>query len=290
MSNQLLPFLLPQRGVRGFAVEISEGIPELLGWRNYPPDVVSLLGEVLAATPLLAADMREAGRFNIQFQGKGALKLLVTQVDHELRLRGMAKCDEKAAGDFQQLMGGGMLACLLESRRERSHDYQAVVEVLGESLAESLQIYFHQSVQMPSLVRLAASPGKLAGLMLQRLPEGAGQQSENWLHVNHLFSTLKPAELLADEAQRLLQKLFAEDEVRVFEPRPITLACQCSHAGISAMLLGLGEDELKPVLEEKGRVEVTCEFCGRTYSYPDIEVRELFAAASTAPGQQTLLN
>lgn len=286
--NQLLPFLLPKRGVRGFAVRINEGIPDLLGWRAYSADVAKLLGEALAATPLLAADLREAGRFNIQFQGKGGLKLLVTQVDHELKLRGMAKADEKSEGDFQALMGGGTLACLLESRRERGNDYQAVVEVLGESLAEALQIYFHRSVQMPSLLRLAASPGCFAGIMLQRLPEGEGLNSEHWEHVHHLFGTLKEAELLQTGSATLLQRLFAEDEVRVFEPRPVTLACQCSHAGISAMLLGLGEDELKPVLEERGKVEVTCEFCGRHYSYADIEVRDLFAAAQQTVGGATV--
>ena len=103
-----------------------------------------------------------------------------------------------------------------------------------------------------------------------------------------LFGTLGEAELLATDSTTLLQRLFAEEEVRLFEPRPVTLACHCSHAGISAMLLGLGEEELAPVLKERGHVEVTCEFCGRNYRYADIEVRQLFAGAaaqnSSGPG------
>ena len=49
------------------------------------------------------------------------------------------------------------------------------------------------------------------------------------------------------------------------------------------MLLGLGEEELTPVLEERGKVDVTCEFCGHEYIFTPIEVKELFSAALGEP-------
>lgn len=282
MANHLLPFLIENRGVRGFAVEITEGIPELLGWREYSPDVFRLLGHALAATPLLAADIGKDARFNLQFQGAdGApLKMLVAQADHAMNLRGMAKVAPEVAGDFQQLMGGGALACMLEPKSGGADRYQAMVEIAGENLNEALEIYFRQSEQLPTRIRLGAAPGKFVGLMLQRLPEKCSD--DDWLHVYYLVQTLYEPELLAVDAETLLRRLFNEDTVRVFTPRPITLQCQCSHAQISAMLLGLGEEELKPLLEELGRVDVTCEFCGQSYGYREVEVRELFAAAAVA--------
>ncbi|MDP3857873.1 MAG: Hsp33 family molecular chaperone HslO [Stagnimonas sp.] len=290
MANRLLPFLIENRGVRGFAVEITEGIPDLLGWRQYPPDVLRLLGHVLAATPLLAADLRNETRLNLQFQGSAQaaaapLKLLVSQIDQNLQLRGMAKFEPGAEGDFQALMGGGTLACLIEPR-SGGERYQALVEVLGDSLSEALEIYYAQSEQLRSLVRLGAAPDRFVGLMLQRLPENSSD--DDWVHVYHLAQTLHEPELLATEAEVLLRRLFAEDRVRVFEPRPIQLQCQCSHAQISAMLLGLGEDELKPLLVERGRVDVTCEFCGKEYGYREVEVRELFAAAQAQAAEHRL--
>lgn len=276
--NQLLPFLIANRGVRGFAVELDEGLERMFGWRQYPPDVARLLGEALAATPLLGADLAQDARFNLQFQGKGALQLLVTQIDPQLNLRGMAKCEPAAAGTFHQLMHGGLLACLLEPRDGKNR-YQAVVDVLGEALAESLQVYFNQSEQLPTLIRLAAGSEKLAGFFLQRLPEGAGQDPDHWVHAYTLGSTLSEAEMLALPAADWLRRLFAEDEVRLLEARPVTLACQCSHAQISAMLLGLGQTEIEPVLSEHGQVEVTCEFCGRQYRYSPSDVHHLFSAS-----------
>lgn len=283
MANHLLPFLIENRGVRGFAVEITEGIPELLGWREYSSDVFRLLGHTLAAAPLLAADISEDARFNLQFQGaEGApLKMLVVQADHAMRLRGMAKVAAGVQGDFQALMRGGALACMLEPKSGGADRYQAMVEIAGENLNEALEIYFRQSEQLPTLIRLGATPDKFAGLMLQRLPEKCSD--DDWLHVYHLTQTLHEPELLAADAETLLRRLFNEDTVRVFTPRPITLQCQCSHAQISAMLLGLGEQEVKPLLESHGRVDVTCEFCGKNYGYGDVEVRELFAGATASP-------
>ncbi len=279
MANRLVPFLIENRGVRGFAVEITDGIPELLGWRQYSPDLLRLLGHSLAATPLLAADIDRDARFNLQFQGANGqpLKMLVAQVNQQMQLRGMAKCDAGTEGDFQALMGGGTLACMLEPKSGGAERYQAMVEILGDKLSEALEIYFAQSEQLRTRICLGASASKFAGLMMQRLPEGCSD--DDWVHVYHLFQTLQEPELLAVDAETLLRRLFAEDTVRVFTPRPITLQCQCSHAQISAMLLGLGEEELQPLLSELGRVDVTCEFCGQNYGYREVEVRELFAAA-----------
>ena len=279
MANHLVPFLIENRGVRGFAVEVTEGISELLGWREYTPDMLRLLGHSLAATPLLAADISDGARFNLQYQGVSGkpLKMLVAQVNQQMQLRGMAKCDAGAAGDFQALMGGGTLACMLEPKSGGADRYQAMVEILGDNLSEALEIYFAQSEQLRTRICLGASPDKFAALMVQRLPEGCSD--DDWVHVYHLFQTLQEPELLATDAETLLRRLFNEDTVRVFPSRPITLQCQCSHAQISAMLLGLGEEELKPLLQELGRVDVTCEFCGKNYGYREVEVRELFAGA-----------
>jgi molecular chaperone Hsp33 len=277
--NQLLPFLIPGRGARGYWVELTEGLDAMFGWREYPPDVAQQLGEALAAAPLLAADMTQPGRFNLQFQGEGPVKMLVTQIDEQLRLRGMAKHAPDASGDFQALMKGGLLAAMIEPSGEGER-YQAMVEVLGLALSEALQIYFSRSEQLQTLIRLSATDGKLAGLLVQRLPEGAGTDDDNWEHVYTLMRTVTPDDLQQWSGTELLHRVFAEDEVRVFTPRPVELVCRCSDAQISAMLLGLGRDEVDSVIAEQGEVAIHCEFCGRGYRYAQDDVARLFAAES----------
>ena len=49
------------------------------------------------------------------------------------------------------------------------------------------------------------------------------------------------------------------------------------------MLEGLGEDEAKSILLERGNVEVGCEFCGKQYQFDPVDVEQIFRATSAQP-------
>lgn len=285
--NQLTEFLFPDLGARGAIVEFDEGIDAILGSRPYPDDVRRLVGQAVAAMPLLAANTKFRGRMSLQFQGRGPLTMLVAQIEADLQVRGMAKCAEHAAGDFESLMGGGLLGLLLEPERG-DRNYQAMVAIEGGSLAAALEHYYASSEQIPSLMRLAADGGRIRGIVLQRLPLGEKHSSErNWEHLCALFATLGEAELARTDAATVLRRLFHAETVKLFAPQPVRLNCRCSRDGIAAMLLALGEAELDDHLREHGRVDVTCEFCGRAYPFSGDEVRDLMMQVRTQPSNAT---
>ena len=62
MANLLTEFLFPALGARGALIEFDEGVDAMLGSRPYPADVRHLLGDAVAAMPLLASHARFAGR------------------------------------------------------------------------------------------------------------------------------------------------------------------------------------------------------------------------------------
>lgn len=282
--NRLTGFVFENKVAHGAFVELSEGVGEMLGRRAYSGDVRKLLGEAMAAMPLLATHLGYEGRINLQFQGEDAVKMLVAQVDHHLEVRAMAKAPEELQGSFTGLLRGGVLALMLEPNAEHRESTQASVPIEGTSLAQALEAYFTQSEQLPTLIRLAADGDRLRGFLLQRMPlEDARGGEEDWEHVSILAATLKPEEMLQADLATLLGRLFAEEEVRVFEPRPVTVACRCSRAGISRLLLSLGREECDSILAEQGRIAVTCEFCGKEYAFTQFETAELFAAAGAVP-------
>ncbi len=296
MTNRLTEFLLPELGVRGAIVEYETGVDRMLGSRPYPADVRSLLAQAVAAMPLLAAHTKLEGRISLQFRnGEGAVQLLVAQVEHGrngsvepgLRVRGMAKADASAQGDFATLLHGGRLGLLLEPERG-GQNYQAMVPIEGHRLADALEFYFRQSEQLPSLLRLAYDGRQLRGLMLQRLPLGENNSSEeNWEHVSTLFNTLREPELVATPGLTMLRHLFHEETLRVFDAQPVHLACRCSREGIGAMLRSLGEAEVEDHLQSHGRFDVSCEFCGCQYTFGADDARQLFAVAHLQPSNET---
>ncbi len=285
MADTLTDFLFPAYGVRGAVVEITTGISDMLDLRPYASDVRKIVGQAIAAMPLLASHSKFEGRINLQFQGKGPIKLLVAQIDRHLVVRGMAKAAADVQGNFRELLSGGTLAMMLDPD-VGTQDYQAVVPIEGEKLAEALEGYFMQSEQLPTMLRLGMSEGRLAGILLQRLPEGVADEL-GWEHLQALLSTLDEVELTSIDTQTLMHRLFHAEELRMFEPRKVKLSCRCDRGSIATMLLGLGEEELVPVIEERGKVDVTCEFCGREYIFTPHDVKELFSAAIGEPETPT---
>lgn len=288
MPDSITPFLFERRNVRGAWVEIESGVADMLGHRNYSPDVRRLVGESCVAIALLAAQTAFKGRLSLQFQdGKGPLKLLVAQSDPGLNVRGMAKAASGASGALDQLMNGGVLGLVVEGAKG-GQNYQALVQASGDTLAAALERYFSQSEQLPTRLCFAGDAARLRGLLMQRLPaRDAEEDAEHWQHLQSLFATLSPEELATTPVDDLMLRLFPGEDIRVFKPRPVALVCSCNHASISAMLVSLGRKELEGLVLERGEVEVTCEFCGKSYRYSTAEMQKLFEATEARAGAAT---
>lgn len=291
MSNLLTPFQFNNHIAHGAFIEIDTGVAEMLDRREYGDDVRTLVGQAMAAMPLLATHARFDGRINLQFQGEGSVKLLVAQVtqsgDTPLQVRAMAKAPMPVEGSYTQLLGNGVLALMLEPASDSQPIRQAMVPIDGRSLSESLESYFAQSEQLPTLIRLAASRDRLCGFLLQRLPlEHTTADQAQWQDLAMLAGTLLSDELLATPPQTLLRRLFADQAYAVQPPRPVSVGCRCSRESISLLLLSLGREEVEAIVADQGRIAVTCEFCGREYLYSKSDAVTLFAAEGSA--QSTL--
>jgi molecular chaperone Hsp33 len=98
---------------------------------------------------------------------------------------------------------------------------------------------------------------------------------------------VKPRELLELPLQTLLRRLFHEEDLRVFEPKPVYFRCSCSPERVTGMLHMLGRDEVRSVIAERGEVEVRCEFCNRRYAFDAVDCEQIFAAAASPPSEPT---
>ena len=88
---------------------------------------------------------------------------------------------------------------------------------------------------------------------------------------------MRTGELLALEGDALLQRLFAEETVRLFGEHPVRFECGCSELRVANALLLLGRSEIEQVLAEQGRIEIACEFCNRKYVFDRARALSLFA-------------
>ena len=293
-------FMFEQYPIRGHLVHLDAAWRALTLHREYPTAIRDTLGEAVAASLLLAATVKFEGVLSLQLQGDGPVHLMLAQCTGGLGVRGLARYREgvhtgtRAGADARSdadrivdLIGAGNLTVTLETD-DGAQRYQGIVPIAGRRLAESLQVYFENSEQLPTRLWLHADAFGVSGMLLQKLPVAdaplcaaavdAAAVEDAWRRVQLIGETLTPEELQTLADADILHRLFNEDDVRLFEPAPVYFRCRCSRERVSRMLQSLGDAETRSVLAERGEVEVRCDFCNRAYLFDAVDVAQLFNA------------
>jgi molecular chaperone Hsp33 len=224
------------------------------------------------------------------------MHLMLAQCSDTLGVRAVARYKEADfRPDLASLSGKGSLTVTVENE-DLSQRYQGIVPLTGERLSDCLRSYFETSEQLPTRLWLHADEHGASGLLLQRLSDDSvksrtpgsrahemnqAEIDDAWNRVQMLGDTLKPEELQTLSDRNILRRLFAEDDVRLFESAPVFFKCRCSRERVVGMLKALGPEEVKSVLAEQGHVEVRCDFCNRAYRFDSVDVEQLFAGAAT---------
>jgi molecular chaperone Hsp33 len=275
-ADNITPFVFDSLPVRGALISMSRSWRRMLRDHEYDELVRETLGHAAAATGLIAQSLKFDGAITLQIQGGGGLRMLVMQCTSDLELRGMASTGEDAAAEsFADLVQGAHCAITVDAGER---PYQGIVEMEQSSLADSLENYFDRSVQVPSHVALVSDASLSGGILLQQMPGQHGLDEDDWNRLGYLAATLQTGDFDTAGGMALVGKLFAEDDVRVFEPRPVVFRCRCSRRRTEEVLRMLGEVETRDVLAERGKVDVTCEYCGRRRTFDPIDVSRLFTA------------
>src|SRR3954471_3181767 len=256
-EDRVRRFAFERYPIRGHSVRMGRAWLNLREHQDHPPAVQRLVGEAVSAAVLLAATLKFDGTLTLQLQGKGLVNLLVAQCTHDFKVRGMARHDpiaetEADTAGFRSLAGDGQIIVTVESA-DRGSSYQGVVPITGDSLAESLEAYFVQSEQLPTRVLLAATPGVVAGMLVQRIAGVGGKQApadpaaleEAWMKADHAMETLTPDQLLADDIEQRLVRMFGDDQVRAFSGHDVLFDCRCSRERVANVLRSLGPEEVR---------------------------------------------
>lgn len=289
-------FLFEHYPIRGHIVHLDASWRALLEHREYPSVIRDTLGEAVAASVLLAATLKFEGTLSLQLKGQGPMHLMLAQCSDSLGVRAVARYkDADYQRDLASLSGEGSLTVTVENE-DLSQRYQGIVPLSGERLSDCLRGYFETSEQLPTRLWLHADENGASGLLLQRLSDDSVQSrsvgsrahemdrreiDDAWHRVQLLGDTLKPEELQTLSDRNILRRLFAEDDVRLFEPAPVFFRCRCSRERVVGMLRALGPEEVRSVLAEQGHVEVRCDFCNRAYRLDSVDVEQLFSHATT---------
>jgi len=286
-SDQIQRILFDELDIRGVVSGLEQTCSDCFADHDYPPAIQQVLGEMLAAVCLLSSNLKFEGRLILQAQGQGDVRLLMAECTHDHDLRAIARFDGDIKDDanFIDLLPQGQVVITVEP--EKGQRYQGVVPLVGDNLAACLENYFVSSEQLPTQVHLASDGEKAAGMLLQVLPaEGTGE--EDWERINHLASTLKSEELLTLDNETLLYRLFHEEQCRLYEADDVRFKCTCSRERSAASLKMMDKKELVGVIEERGQIDVNCQFCNAHYQFDLADIEALFVEGGAASGSDQI--
>ena len=287
MSNQdlLYRYLFEEYEVRGELVQLDHTYRHVVEAQNYPVQVQKLLGELLVATSLLTATLKFEGSITVQLQGDGPVRLAVINGDNNQQLRGVARFEGELPSDnkLQSLIGNGQLVITITP--DQGERYQGIIALDADTLAGCLEHYFARSEQLATKlwIRTGYHEGtpRAAGIMLQELPAQSEDHSNDFDHLTQLTSTIKDEELFGLEAEEILYRLYHQDKVRVFDPQAVEFRCTCSRERCEGALLQIEKEEVMEMVQELGKIDMHCDYCGAQYQFNGIDVETLF---SRAPG------
>jgi molecular chaperone Hsp33 len=279
-------FRIENEPLRGRVARLGGLIDEVLTRHAYPDPVADLLGEACALAALVGASLKFDGRLIVQAQGDGPVSFVVADYDTTGALRGYCSFDaekvEAASQGFARpgakaLLGQGVFCMTIDQGPEMDR-YQGITPIEGETLALCAETYFAQSEQTPTRVRLAVGQlqtedgfvWRAGGLLLQNIAgdaEARGHSEDAWVRAQALFETIGEDELIDPTvpAETLLYRLFHEDGVRLFRPKPLRAFCRCSPERILNLLRSFPPEERTGMVEPDGKIRVTCEYCSRVY-------------------------
>jgi molecular chaperone Hsp33 len=196
VEDAILPFEVASLDLRGRVVRLGPALDRILGAHDYPPAVAKLLGEAIVLTVLLGSSLKFEGRFILQTQTDGPVRMLVVDFTSDFKVSGRvracarfdrarvdaATAEQKASPG--ELLGQGHLAMTIDQGTDMSR-YQGLVALAGGTLEDAAHEYFLRSEQIPTRVRLAvaeelsaAQTGprhrwRAGGMLLQFLPKRA---------------------------------------------------------------------------------------------------------------------
>jgi molecular chaperone Hsp33 len=313
-DDTILPFEVATLDLRGRVVRLGPAVDEILSRHAYPAPVAKLVGEAIVMTVLLGSALKIDGRFILQTQTDGPVRMLVVDFTTPGKVRACARFDkarvqeaiESGEASSGALIGHGHLAMTIDQGADTSR-YQGLVALEGGDLEAAAHEYFLRSEQIPTRVRLAVAEEMRAGegarqrwraggILLQFLPKAPERARQPDLHPGNIPEGMAPPIVQEDDAWvegRSLMATVEDDELidpmisserllyRLFHERGVRVfrsgevAAQCSCSrGNVEAMLKSFSQDDRDHMVENGKIFVTCEFCSAHYVFAPADVAE----------------
>ena len=266
--------------VRIAAVQTTNMVERMRQIHKTLPLATAALGRTLTAASMMGSELKDTnGSVTLQIRGNGPLGAITAVSDSRGYVRGYlqnpaANLPLRADGHLD--VGGGVgregILTVIKDIGE-GEPFSGKIELYSGEIAEDIAAYYLLSEQIPTVCALGVLVDRdqtvrcAGGYLLQLLP-GAPEGLIDLLEyrvadVGSVTACLDKGMDMRQVAQELLYGM----DLRLMEEQPVGYECKCSRNKVASALVSLGRDELDRLIREEEKIDVTCQFCDKIYTF-----------------------
>ena len=286
--DQIIRMLAKDAPVKAMAIQGRDLVERARSIHHTLPVATAALGRTLMAASMMGNQLKEEdGSVTLRFSGGGPLGNILAVSDSEgnvrgyvqngqveLPLKGPAKLDVGAAVGTD-----GSLTVIKDLRLKEP--YVGTVPLVSGEIAEDITAYFAESEQIPTACALGVlvdkdlSVAAAGGYLIQLLP-GADDAVIDRIEAGiQRVGTVTQHLSKGMTAEELLREVLAGFDLDLLEAVPVEYRCYCSRERMKNALRSMGKQELRALIAEQGRAELTCQFCDAVHIFEKDELEAL---------------
>lgn len=297
MKDKIVRATAANGSIRLVAVSVTQSLIEAKSRHNLSFLTTAILGRAFSASLLLASSMKIMhGRVTLRIRSDGPLKGLLVDAGRDGNVRGYVGNESleidpilnnngKYSFNFKKAVGTGYLNVIRDNGT--GDPFTSTVELINGNIAEDLASYLLYSEQTASAVFIGEKFQKSeivcsGGLLAQILPK----KGTDPLLVSLLEERCQEIKSFSEELYKcnnnllsLIKNIFPDiDDKSISEnarSQSIQFKCRCSRDRSLNALRLLDKAELKDILNQDGKAELTCEFCKEKYLIGFEEIQKM---------------
>lgn len=252
------------------------------------PVASACLGRTIIMTSMIGDTLKgEDDKTTVIIKGDGPIGGIVVTSDSKMRAKGYVynpslDIPYKTNGklDVSGAIGNGSLTIVKDLGLKEP--YSGMINLVSGEIAEDFTYYYTKSEQSPSAIGLGVlvdtdcSIKHAGGFWISILP-GCKDEVIDIIE-NNLKNVTSVTDEFKDEktCEDLMKKLFNGLNYKIIYEKEPKWYCDCSKEKISEALASINRDELKQIIEEDGKAEITCHFCNKAYHFDKDELTKIY--------------
>ena len=279
--------------IRAFAATTKNTVQIARTLHNTTPVASAALGRLLTAGAMMGTMLKgEKDLVTLQIKGDGPIEGLLVTADSKGRVKGYPfnpNVDIPPKSPVKLDVGGAVGKGYLTVIKDLGlkEPYVGKTELVSGEIAEDLTYYYAKSEQIPTAIALGVlvdtdtSIKAAGGFIIQLMPgatlEVATMLEERITHLKYITELLDRGET----PETILDAVLGDMDLEIIDKMPTEFYCDCSRERVEKALISIGEKDLRTILEEDKKAEISCHFCNKVYNFDEADLKKLLDEATS---------